>query len=122
MPKNHQETKKTPSRRGGSPGECQSRPIRQPSHSSPAHLQHIHAESLTTMLPGDILVLEQTDSLRSSIDSVFFAVLACPACGALSLITSRQYFGALPVFCQSKLCSCRFRIEDESRLTYLPVN
>ena len=59
--------------------------------------------------------------LRHAVESVFFALLACPVCGTLGLITAAQYFGNLPVTCASDLCSCRFRIREQSRMSYLPV-
>lgn len=90
--------------------------------SLPLNLHVADEDSLGKMLPGDILLLPASNSLRDTIDPVFFAALACPACGALGLITSRQYFGAVPVICVSKVCSCRFRIADQSRLVYLPAS
>lgn len=74
------------------------------------------------MAPGDVIFLDETESLRTAVESIFFAVLACPACGTLGLITSAQYGGALPVSCGSNQCSCRFRIDEGSRFIYLPVN
>jgi len=88
----------------------------------PLNLHHVGEDWLTSMQPADVITLEESETLRHSVDSVFFAVLACPQCGTLSLITSQQYFGIIPVICGSKFCSCRFRIEDQSLLVYLPVN
>lgn len=90
---------------------------------SPCHsLRHVFDESASQLQPGEIIVLHESESLRSQVESDFFAVLACPQCGTLDLITPSQYFGAVPVICGSNLCSCSFRIRDESRLVYLPVN
>lgn len=98
----------------------------QPKHlkrTSPSlNLRHVEEDSLATMDPGDIIVFDDTASLKSQVESIFFAVLACPLCGILGLITSLQYFGAVPVMCGSDRCSCRFRIDDETRLVYLPVS
>jgi len=74
------------------------------------------------MAPGDFVFLGEAESLRSAVESIFFAVLACPACGALGLITSAQYGGLAPVTCGSNQCSCRFRIDEGGRFVYLPVN
>jgi hypothetical protein len=74
------------------------------------------------MQPADVVTLEGSERLRRSVDPAFFAVLACPKCGTLGLITFQQYFGYFPVICGSRLCPCRFRIADESQLVYLPVN
>jgi len=99
-----------------------SRPTRRQGGAPPATLHHVDEVVLGSMDPGDIILLAETESLRSAVDSIFFAVLACPACGTLGLITSAQYFGAAPVTCGSNLCSCRFRIRDTSRFIYLPLN
>lgn len=74
------------------------------------------------MQPGEIILLADADSLKGVVDPVFFAVLACPLCGAPGLITFRQYSGMAPVFCVSRACPCRFRIENQNRVVYLPVN
>jgi hypothetical protein len=94
---------------------------RQPS-AHPLRLRHVDEPSLATMDPADIILLAEAESLRAAVESVFFAVLACPACGTLGLITLSQYLGTDPVICGSNRCSCRFRIDNKSRLIYLPVN
>jgi hypothetical protein len=88
----------------------------------PQALHHVFAESAAELRPGDILVLDDADTLRLRTQSDFFAVIACPRCGALDLISAAQYFGVTPVICGSNTCPCGFRIVDESRLVYMPVN
>lgn len=88
----------------------------------PDSLHHIFDDSLKHLAAGDIILLHESPTLKSEVESDFFAVLACPRCGILDLLTSSQYFGATPVICGSNSCSCSFRIEDESRIVYLPVN
>jgi hypothetical protein len=88
----------------------------------PLQVQHVDEGELDRMRPGDLFLLSEAESASSGVAPAFLAVLACPACGALFLLTAAQYFGATPVICQSKLCSCRFRIVDGLRLVYLPVN
>jgi hypothetical protein len=90
--------------------------------SPPSGLHHIQEEAMGSMVPGDVIFLGEAESLRSAVESIFFAVLACPACGALGLITSAQYGGLMPVACGSSQCSCRFRIDEEGRFVFLPVN
>jgi hypothetical protein len=99
-------------------------PVKHPPEKNdrPHTLHHVGEEWLTSMQPADVIALEESETLRHSVDSVFFAVLACPQCSTLSLITSQQYYGIIPVLCGSRFCSCRFRIEDQSQLVYLPVN
>jgi hypothetical protein len=88
----------------------------------PRSLRHIGEESLSTMRQADIFLLDEMKALRDVFDPAFCAVLACPQCGALGLITISHYCGVVPVICGSDVCSCRFRIDDQSHLTYLPVN
>ncbi len=95
---------------------------RQEELSQPESLHHIFDDSLKHLAAGDIILLNDSPALKSQVESDFFAVLACPRCGILDLVTSSQYFGTTPVICGSNSCSCSFRIEDESRIIYLPVN
>src|SRR3990172_2259273 len=67
--------------------------------SPPAGLRHVEEAALWSMAPGDVIFLGETESLRTAVESIFFAVLACPVCGTLGLITSAQYVGAVPVVC-----------------------
>ncbi len=89
--------------------------------SPPESLHHVFDDP-KHLVPGDIIVLNESPTLRSQVESDFFAVLACPRCGILDLVTASQYFGVCPVICGSNSCSCSFRIEDESRIIYLPAN
>jgi len=89
---------------------------------APETLHHVDEDALSAMQPGDILMLDRVPSLRKQVESNFLAVLACPQCGQLSLITPPQYFGNIPVLCGSSACSCRLRIEDRNRFVYLLLN
>ena len=64
------------------------------------------------MEPGSIFVLENAGEVGDQ-DDPYWAVLACPECGTLGLITRRQMRGLIPVICGSNLCSAQFVIEDE---------
>jgi hypothetical protein len=88
----------------------------------PASLHHVFHDSPNHLTPGDIIVLDNSQILRAQVESDFFAVLACPWCGILDLLTPAQYFGIASVICGSNSCSCSFRIEGESRIVYLPAN
>jgi hypothetical protein len=63
------------------------------------------------MIPGTIFVLENAGRIGES-DDPYWAVLSCPDCGTLGLITRRQLAGLLPVICGSDLCSAQFFIND----------
>jgi len=63
------------------------------------------------MSPGTIFVLENAGEVGEPEDP-YFAVLACPSCGVLGLITRRQIAGLIPVICGSDQCSAQFFIRD----------
>lgn len=88
----------------------------------PSILNSVGEDSLQLMNPGDIILLDESASLRPLVEEAFFAVLSCPWCGTPGLVTLPQYSGIEPVTCGSDSCSCRFRIIERSRLEYLPVN
>ena len=64
------------------------------------------------MQPGTVFVLENAGELGKNEDP-YWAVLACPECGTLGLITRRQMAGITPVICGSEKCSAHFFIRDE---------
>src|SRR5215472_8414732 len=64
------------------------------------------------MEPGSIFVLENAGEVGDQ-DDPYWAVLACPECGTLGLITRKQMRGLLPVICGSDKCSAQFMIQDE---------
>ena len=84
-------------------------------------LRHVQDDCMSSLLPGDILLLPSDQPSKVGLDTVFHAVLACPRCGTLTPISPAQYSGGVAVICCSDCCSCRFRIDQESRLVYLPV-
>jgi hypothetical protein len=63
------------------------------------------------MQPGTIFVLENAGHVGEKEDP-YWAVLACPDCGTLGLITRKQLAGLLPVICGSDQCSVQFFIND----------
>jgi hypothetical protein len=63
------------------------------------------------MIPGTIFVLENAGNVGEKEDP-YWAVLSCPNCGTLGLITRKQLGGLLPVICGSDCCSAQFFIND----------
>jgi hypothetical protein len=63
------------------------------------------------MQPGTLFVLENAGEVGEAEDP-YWAVLACPECGTLGLITRRQIVGLVPVICGSDQCSAQFFIRD----------
>jgi hypothetical protein len=58
------------------------------------------------MQPGTVFVLENAGEVGEKEDP-YWAVLACPSCGMLGLITRRQINGLIPVICGSVFHSRR---------------
>ncbi len=64
------------------------------------------------MNPGTVFVLENAGEIGEPADP-YWAVLSCPACGTLGLITRKQIAGLLPVMCGSDKCSAQFHIHND---------
>lgn len=64
------------------------------------------------MEPGTLFLLENAGDIGEE-DDPYWAVLACPHCGTLGLITRKQIAGLLPVICGSDQCSAQFFIRDQ---------
>lgn len=65
------------------------------------------------MGPGTLFVLENAGEMGQQ-DDPYWAVLACPECGTLGLVTRRQINGILPVMCGSEHCSAQFFLKDDN--------
>ena len=63
------------------------------------------------MGPGAMFVLENAGEVGEA-DDPYWAVLACPACGTLGLITRRQIAGLIPIICGSDHCSAQFFLNE----------
>jgi hypothetical protein len=71
------------------------------------------------MEPGAIFVLENAGEVGDHGDP-YWAVLSCPECGTLGLITRKQMRGVVPVICGSNVCSAQFMIHDEKVMPKRP--
>jgi hypothetical protein len=71
------------------------------------------------MGPGTLFVLENAGETGESEDP-YWAVLSCPECGSLGLITRRQLVGLIPVICGSDHCSAQFFIRDSEVVARKP--
>jgi len=63
------------------------------------------------MEPCTIFVLENACQVGEK-DDPYWAVLSCPSCGTLGLITRKQISGIMPVICGSDKCSAQFFIHE----------
>ena len=71
------------------------------------------------MQPGTMFVLENAGEIGEKEDP-YWAVLACPSCGTLGLITRKQIAGILPVICGSDKCSAQFFLREDEILPRKP--
>ena len=71
------------------------------------------------MEPGSIFVLENAGEVGNQ-DDPYWAVLSCPDCATLGLITRKQIAGLLPVICGSEKCSAQFFINDNEIVARKP--
>ena len=65
------------------------------------------------MSPGTLFVLEHAGEVGEP-DDPYYAVLACPECGTLGLITKRQIVGLVAVICGSDRCAAQFYIRESN--------
>jgi hypothetical protein len=71
------------------------------------------------MSPGTLFVLENAGEVGEQEDP-YWAVLACPECGTLGLVTRRQINGTIPVICGSDCCSAQFYMKDDNVVVRRP--
>lgn len=64
------------------------------------------------MGPGTLFILENAGEVGEN-DDPYWAVLACPSCGTLGLITRRQIAGLHSVICGSNICSAQYFIHND---------
>lgn len=89
----------------------------------PSLLHHVEESTLKDLSRGEVWLIEQeASSAARDAAPAFYAVLGCPLCGTPTLITLEQYCGVSPVMCRSTTCAGLFRIADQNRFVYLPVN
>lgn len=72
------------------------------------------------MEPGSLFILENAGEVGDQ-DDPYWAVLACPECGTLGLITRNQVRGSIPVICGSRICPAQFMILNEQVMPRLPM-
>jgi hypothetical protein len=71
------------------------------------------------MQPGTLFMLEKAGNL-GKVENPFWAVLACPSCGSLGLITRQQCLGNEAMICGSERCSAEYFLQD-GQIRYRPV-
>jgi hypothetical protein len=71
------------------------------------------------MDPGTIFVLENQPRIGQALNP-FVAVMSCPRCGTMGLITRRQIVGVETMICGSDGCSAEYRLDGE-RILFRPT-
>jgi len=64
------------------------------------------------MEPGTMFVLQNPGTMGDA-HNPYVAVLACPSCGSLGLITRGQYFGLQSMICGADDCSAEYFLRDD---------
>jgi hypothetical protein len=64
------------------------------------------------MEPGTLFVLENAAPMGDA-RNPFVAVLACPKCGVLGLITRAQYVGLESMICGGDACSAEYYLRED---------
>ena len=90
--------------------------------SLPQALSRVDESSVSAMAPGDVFLIDEVGAVSPYSEPAFHAILACPLCGSQVLISTAQYLGFTPILCAARTCPGFFRIVDDGRFVYLPVN
>jgi hypothetical protein len=86
-----------------------------PEGSMSADLQFLGEWIPERMDPGTVFVLENQAKLGHA-QNPFVAVMSCPRCGTMGLITRRQLWAGESMICGGDVCSAEYRLDGESIL------
>jgi len=78
-----------------------------------ADLQFLEEWIPERMDPGTVFVLENHSSLGRA-QNPYVAVMSCPRCATLGLITRRQLYGVESMICGGDNCSAEYQLEGET--------
>ncbi len=81
--------------------------------SMPADLQFLEEWIPERMAPGTVFVLESESKLGNT-QNPYVAVMSCPRCGTLGLITRRQLCEGETMICGGDTCSAEYRLDGEA--------
>ncbi|HEU5352337.1 MAG TPA: hypothetical protein VFU55_12130 [Terracidiphilus sp.] len=71
------------------------------------------------MDPGTVFVLENQTKLGHA-QNPYVAVMSCPRCGTMGLITKQQLICGEMMICGGEICSAEYRLEGENILYRSP--
>jgi hypothetical protein len=89
------------------------RPIEELEGRMSADLQFLEEWIPERMDPGTVFVLENQAKLGHA-QNPFVAVMSCPRCGTLGLITRRQLCAGETMICGGEICSAEYRLDGEN--------
>jgi hypothetical protein len=78
-----------------------------------ADLQFLEEWIPERMDPGTVFVLENQDKLGLA-QNPYVAVMSCPRCGTLGLITRRQLYCGETMICGGDVCSAEYRLDGDN--------
>jgi hypothetical protein len=78
-----------------------------------ADLQFMEEWIPERMDPGTVFVLENQAKLGHA-QNPFVAVMSCPRCGTLGLITRRQLYAGETMICGGDVCSAEYQLDGEN--------
>ena len=80
-----------------------------------ADLQFLEEWIPERMDPGTVFVLENKAKLGNA-QNPYVAVMSCPRCGTMGLITRRQLCAGENMICGGDTCSAEYRLDGEAIL------
>ena len=78
-----------------------------------ADLQFLEEWIPERMDPGTVFVLQSQSKLGHA-QNPYVAVMSCPRCGTLGLITRRQLCAGETMICGAEHCSAEYHLENEN--------
>jgi hypothetical protein len=78
-----------------------------------ADLQFLEEWIPEKMDPGTVFVLDHQPNPGHA-QSPYVAVMSCPRCATIGLITRRQLCGGEAMICGGDLCSAEYRLDGET--------
>jgi hypothetical protein len=78
-----------------------------------ADLQFMEEWIPERMDPGTVFVLENQAKLGHA-QNPYVAVMSCPRCGTMGLITRRQLWAGETMICGGDACSAEYRLDGEN--------
>lgn len=83
-----------------------------------ADLQFLEEWIPERMDPGTVFVLQNQGKLGHA-QNPYVAVMSCPRCGTMGLITRRQLCGGETMICGGDVCSAEYQLDGEN-ICYRP--